>query len=104
MSEELTVANKEKLVSNLKAVVSDAEEILRASAGAAGDKVAEMRGKIEARLRDGKERLADVECAVVDKAKAAAVATDDFVHQEPWKAVGIAALAGLAIGVLIGRR
>jgi ElaB/YqjD/DUF883 family membrane-anchored ribosome-binding protein len=81
MSEEMTVANKEKLVSDLKVVISDTEELLRATAGAAGEKG-----------------------AVVDKTKAAARATDDFVHEEPWKAVGVAAALGLALGVLIGRR
>ena len=39
-----------------------------------------------------------------DKAREAARATDDFVHEEPWKAVGVAAALGLALGVLIGRR
>ena len=42
--------------------------------------------------------------ALVDKTRAAARATDDFVHEEPWKAVGVAAALGLALGVLIGRR
>lgn len=104
MSQELSAANKDKLVSDLKAVVTDAEEILRATAGAAGEKVGELRTKIEARLRDAKERLADAEAILVDKTKAAARATDDFVHDQPWKAVGVAAALGLALGVLIGRR
>ncbi|KXB31497.1 MULTISPECIES: DUF883 family protein [Dechloromonas] len=104
MSQDLTAANKEKLVSDMKVVISDAEEILRATAGAAGEKVGELRTKIEVRLRDAKERLADAEAALVDKTKAAARATDDFVHDQPWKAVGVAAALGLALGVLIGRR
>ena len=104
MSEQLAQANKEKLVSDLKIVVSDAEELLRATAGAAGDKVGELRERIGIRLRDAKERLQDAEAALVDKTKAAARATDDFVHEQPWKAVGVAAALGLALGVLIGRR
>ena len=104
MSEQLSVANKEKLVSDLKVVVADAEEILRATAGAAGDKVGELRERITVRLRDAKERLQDAEAALLDKTKAAARATDDFVHEQPWKAVGVAAALGLALGVLIGRR
>ena len=104
MSQELSAANKDKLVSDLKAVVTDAEEILRATAGAAGEKVSDLRAKIELRLRDAKERLADAEAILVDKTKAAARATDDFVHDEPWKAVGVAAALGLALCVLIGRR
>ncbi|MBU3695125.1 YqjD family protein [Dechloromonas sp.] len=104
MSEQLAQANKEKLVSDLKIVVSDAEELLRATAGAAGEKAGELRERIAIRLRDAKERLQDAEAALVDKTKAAARATDDFVHEQPWKAVGVAAALGLALGVLIGRR
>lgn len=104
MSEQLAQANKEKLVTDLKIVVSDAEELLRATAGAAGDKVGELRERIGIRLRDAKERLQDAEAALVNKTKAAARATDDFVHEQPWKAVGVAAALGLALGVLIGRR
>ena len=104
MSDEMAVANKQKLVSDLKVVISDTEELLRATAGSAGDKVGELRERIGLRLRDAKERLIDLEVAAVDKTKAAARATDDFVHEEPWKAVGVAAALGLALGVLIGRR
>ncbi|MEY2631672.1 MAG: hypothetical protein RIR00_326 [Pseudomonadota bacterium] len=104
MTQELSTASKEKLVSDMKVVISDAEDILRSTAGAAGEKMAEVRERIEARLRDAKERLADAEAAIVDRTKACARATDDFVHDEPWKAVGVAALVGLALGVLIGRR
>ena len=104
MSDEMAVANKQKLVSDLKVVIPDTEELLRATAGSAGDKVGELRERIGLRLRDAKERLIDLEVAVVDKTKAAARATDDFVHEEPWKAVGVAAALGLALGVLIGRR
>ena len=104
MAEEMSVANKEKLVSDLRVVISDTEELLRATAGAAGEKVGDLRERLGIRLRDAKERLIDLEVALVDKTKAAARATDDFVHEEPWKAVGVAAALGLALGVLIGRR
>jgi ElaB/YqjD/DUF883 family membrane-anchored ribosome-binding protein len=104
MAEEMSVANKEKLVSDLKVVISDTEELLRATAGAAGEKVGDLRERLAIRLRDTKERIVDLEVALVEKSKAAARATDDFVHEEPWKAVGVAAAVGLALGVLIGRR
>jgi ElaB/YqjD/DUF883 family membrane-anchored ribosome-binding protein len=104
MSEQQTAANKEKLVSDLKVVIADTEELLRATSGVAGEKVGELRERLVIRLRDAKERVIDLEHAVIDKTKAAARATDDFVHDEPWKAVGVAAALGLALGVLIGRR
>lgn len=101
---DLQAVNKEKLVADMKVVVADAEEILRVTANQAGEKVAEMRERIQDRLRDAKLRLADAEAALLDKTKAAARATDDFVHEHPWQAVGVAAAIGLALGVLIGRR
>ncbi len=104
MSEQMTAANKEKLVSDLKVVIADTEELLRATTGMAGEKVGELRERLGVRLRDAKERMLDLEQALVDKTKAAARATDDFVHDQPWKAVGVAAALGLALGVLIGRR
>lgn len=101
---DISTASKEKLVSDMKIVIADAEEILRATANQAGEKVVELRERIQERLRDAKIRLQDAEAAIVDKAKATARATDDFVHEHPWQAVGVAAAIGLALGVLIGRR
>ena len=101
---DMTNSSKQKLVSDMKVVVSDAEEILRATAGVAGEKMVDLRERIAERLRDAKLRLADAEAALVDKTKAAARATDDFVNDKPWKAVGIAAGVGLLLDVIIDRR
>ena len=101
---DVTNNSKQKLVSDMKVVVSDAEEILRATAGVAGERMVDLRARIGERLRDAKLRLADAEAAVVDRTKAAARATDDFVNDNPWQAVGIAAGVGLLLGIIIGRR
>ena len=101
---DLTNNRKQKLVSDMKIVVSDAEEILRATAGVAGEKMVDLREQIADRLHDAKMRLADAEAALVDKTKAAARATDDYVNDNPWQAVGIAAGVGLLLGIIIGRR
>lgn len=106
MSEVTDFSNssKEKLVSDMKVVVSDAEEILRATAGVAGEKIGELRERIADRLRDAKVRIADAEDMLLDRTKAAARATDDYVNENPWRAVGIAAGIGLLLGIIIGRR
>ncbi len=101
---DFSTNNKEKLVSDMKVVVSDAEEILRATAGVAGEKVGELRERIIDRLRDAKVRIADAEEMLVDRTKAAARVTDDYVNDNPWRAVGIAAGIGLLVGIIIGRR
>ena len=101
---DLANSNKQRFVSDMKVVVSDAEEILRATAGVAGEKMIDLRERIGERLRDAKLRIADAEAALVDRTKAAARATDDYVNDNPWQAVGIAAGVGLLLGIIIGRR
>jgi len=106
MSEVADMSNssKQKLVSDMKVVVSDAEEILRATAGIAGEKMVDLRERIGERLQEAKLRIADAEAALVDRTKAAAHAADDYVNENPWQAVGIAAGAGLLLGLIIDRR
>ena len=95
---------KEKLISDMKVVISDAEEILRATAGIAGDRMGELRERVADRLQDAKLRIADAETLLVDRTRAAARITDEYVNENPWQAVGIAAGIGLLLGVIIGRR
>jgi ElaB/YqjD/DUF883 family membrane-anchored ribosome-binding protein len=103
MSNDATVT-RDKLVQDLKVVVSDAEELLRATASQAGEKVAAVREKVQDSLHRAKIKLAEAEDVLIDKGKQAARVTDEYVHDNPWKAVGIAAGIGFVIGLLIGRR
>lgn len=95
---------REKLVQDFKVVVSDAEELLRATASQAGEKVAAAREKVQESLHRARVKLAEAEEILIDKGKQAARVTDEYVHDNPWKAVGIAAGIGFVIGLLIGRR
>ena len=99
-----TAVTKEKLAEDLKIVIADAEELLRATASQAGEKVSAAREKIQDSLRHAKDKLAEVEDILIDKGEEAVRATDEYVHDHPWKAVGIAAGIGLVIGMLISRR
>lgn len=97
-------ASNEKLISDIKAVVSDAEAILSATAGQTGEKVAELRASLMTRLSDAKVRLVAAEEAVVEKAKQAAQATDEYVHENPWQSIIIAGGIGFIVGFLASRR
>ena len=74
------------------------------SASAAGEKAAVARERIQASLATAKVKLGEAERALLEKTKEAARATDDYVRENPWQAVGIAAVAGLVLGILISRR
>ena len=99
-----TAEHREKLMADLKLVVADAEALLQATAGQAGEGVAELRARVQASLSQAKDGLINVQHAVVEKARATAKATDQYVNENPWSSVGIAAGVGLLVGVLIGRR
>lgn len=101
---EASEVTKEKLIADFKVVVADAEALLKATANDAGEKVVAARERIQGHLSDAKVQLAQAEAAIVDKTKQAARVTDQYVHDNPWKAVGISACVGLVIGVLISRR
>jgi len=95
---------KEQLIDDFKVVVADAEALLKATANQGGEKLAEVRAKAEESLRVAKDKMAEAQAALLVKSKAAAKATDVYVHENPWRAVGVAAGVGLVIGLLIGRR
>jgi ElaB/YqjD/DUF883 family membrane-anchored ribosome-binding protein len=103
MSSE-TAVTKEKLVQDFRIVVADAEELLKATANQAGEKVSAAREKVQDSLHRAKVKLAEAEDLLIDQTKQAARATDEYVHENPWKAVGTAAGIGFIIGLLIGRR
>ncbi|MDD5295828.1 MAG: DUF883 family protein [Rhodocyclaceae bacterium] len=105
---DLALVTKDKLLADFRVVVADAEELLKATAAEAGDKVStkvvELRTRLEDHLAVAKVKLADAQALATEKTKAVADATDGYVRDNPWRAVGVAAGVGLIIGLLIGRR
>lgn len=99
-----TTEARERLVTDLRKVISDAEELLHATKGNTESHVVALRERMAENLRVAKHKLLDIEEAVLNKTKAVARATDDYVHEHPWKAVGAAAGMGLIIGLLLSRR
>jgi ElaB/YqjD/DUF883 family membrane-anchored ribosome-binding protein len=98
------VQHKEQIVSELKSGVDDAEGFLRAAAASTGEKAAELRDKASAALKRASESLADWQATVVEKGRDAAILTDDYVHENPWQAIGIGAAIGFLVGVVVARR
>jgi ElaB/YqjD/DUF883 family membrane-anchored ribosome-binding protein len=97
-------ASTDRLMTDLRAVLEDAEALLSATAGQAGEKIQRARERAQETVKVARERLADTQEEVVKRARAAAKETDDYVHDNPWQAVGIAAGVAFIIGVLVSRR
>jgi len=95
---------RDQLMSDLKSVIQDAESWLRNGSQMTGEELQAAKAKFERTLSNAKADLIRIEEAVVAKTKEAAKATDEYVQENPWKAVGIGAAAGLLVGLLISRK
>lgn len=104
MDTKAQVVTTDKLVADMRVVLADTEQLLKAVIGQSGEKLAALQPRIEENLRKTKAQLVELEQAASEKARAAAYATDDYAHEHPWKVAGFSALIGVALGLLIGRR
>jgi ElaB/YqjD/DUF883 family membrane-anchored ribosome-binding protein len=101
MARSSSDAMMKRLVADFSAVVTDADQLLKFVADEGGDKANALRTKVEHRLNAAKGRLRDLEDAVMEKTRATARATDEYVHENPWQTVGLAAALGAVFGVAI---
>ena len=89
-----------QLMDDLRAIVEDAEALLKAAAGEADEKTEDVRSRAEGSIRAARERLQEIEEEVRTRARDA----DHYVHENPWSAVAMAAGAGFIMGLLASRR
>jgi ElaB/YqjD/DUF883 family membrane-anchored ribosome-binding protein len=90
----------ERLVGDLKAVGRDAEQLLKATVGQAGEKVGEARSRLAAAVEAARATCQKLEATTV----AAAKATDRCIREHPYETIGVAFGLGLLIGVLVSRK
>jgi ElaB/YqjD/DUF883 family membrane-anchored ribosome-binding protein len=99
MATKKTVRNsEEQFIESVKESLDDAEQLLREAAEATGDKAAELRESALLSLKRTREALYDTQDELLERV------TDDYVHDNPWQAIGLAGLAGVLLGALICRR
>jgi ElaB/YqjD/DUF883 family membrane-anchored ribosome-binding protein len=96
--------SKEKLVNDFQSVIADTEELMKLVSNESGGKAQALRDKLDRNLKLAKDYLRDVEGSVVDKSKVAARVTDEYVHENAWRTVGLAIGVGILIGFLIRDR
>jgi ElaB/YqjD/DUF883 family membrane-anchored ribosome-binding protein len=96
--------SREALVKDFADVLNEADTLLKQAAKESGEKASDLRAQVEAKLRTAKLKLQDIQDDAVDRARAAARATDEYVHDNPWQAIGIGAAIGFLVGLVVSRR
>ncbi|HEU4442853.1 MAG TPA: DUF883 family protein [Burkholderiales bacterium] len=92
--------NTARLKQELHAVIGDAEELLKATAGQTGERIEKVRARAEQSVRVARQRLQ----AAGDDVRDAAHELNGRVHDNPWTAVGIAAGVGVIAGLILARK
>jgi len=82
----------------------DVEDLLRRVSDLGDEEIARLRGRVESTISQARSTAGDGVDTAVRGARAAAQRADDYVRGNPWVAVGVAAAAGLLIGVLLNRK
>jgi len=108
MTRSSSVMMKQKLLADFNAVVAEADQLLKLVTDEGGDKADALRSRVERNLNAAKDRLRNLEDAVLEKTRETARATDEYVHENPWQTIGVAAglsvIFGVAVGLLLSRR
>jgi ElaB/YqjD/DUF883 family membrane-anchored ribosome-binding protein len=88
----------------IKSLIADVEDLVSRIADLKDADVARVRNRVLLAVDSAKASLSDSAGSIVRQAQRAATTADDYVHDSPWQAVGIAALVGALVGILAARR
>jgi len=92
------------LAHDFEDVVTDAQELLETMGSEGGAKISDMKKRVQASIDAARKQLGELQVSVTEGAKAAAKTTDQYVHDNPWSAIGIGAALGVLVGCLLARR
>jgi ElaB/YqjD/DUF883 family membrane-anchored ribosome-binding protein len=104
MRHAMDVFTNDQLVTDINAVLADAEALLSATADQGGEQIALVRTKAESSLRMARRRMVEAQTAMRERTQEVVKLTDGYVHENPWNAMGTVAVIGLLLGFLLGRR
>lgn len=92
------------IAQEFKHFLADIEELIEATTSLTGEDLARAKAKLTERIQTARDSAEAMGHKVMTRTRETAAATDRYVHEQPWKAVGISALLGLLTGALLARR
>ena len=109
MNRQANAVTKDQLIDQFHAVATETEQLLKSVATAGGEQAGALRASAEQSLANVRDRLRSLQDEATDKLDAVSKTTDEYVHEHPWQAMGVAAgvtaiAAGVVIGLLLNRR
>ena len=84
--------------------VADIEDLITSMTPLTGEDLARAKERLAARVELAKESFSEVSGEIAERARKTARVTDAYVHEHPWQSVGIGAILGLLVGIVVSRR
>src|SRR3982751_5410745 len=97
-------STRDNLMSEFRNLIAEGESLLRATSNLSGEALANAREQFRDQLATARARVNDYTSAAQARGREAAIMADDYVHDNPWAAIGVAAGVGFVLGALISRR
>jgi ElaB/YqjD/DUF883 family membrane-anchored ribosome-binding protein len=94
----------EVLKQDFQKFIADVEQLMSSVKSVTGENLAQFKDQLAGRLEAAKKAAGAGASTVAASARKAAAVTDDYVKEEPWKAVGIGVVVGFLLGLLTARR
>ncbi|ALM82075.1 YqjD family protein [Bordetella sp. N] len=94
-------ANKDKVAASFRELVAGTEDLLRSTASYTGEEVEGARKRLRRQLDAAKGVAGEWEQTAADRYRRASAVTDEYVHENAWKSIGLAALVGLLVGACL---
>jgi ElaB/YqjD/DUF883 family membrane-anchored ribosome-binding protein len=90
--------------SDLHEFINDVETLVKEATTLTGDDLVRAKAKLSMRLAAARNSVAEMGTDIAQRARNGAKATDSYVHEQPWKAIGAGAALGLLAGFALARR
>lgn len=100
---ERTSEARDNFINNLRDVIASAQELLKSTGEQTDENYRNAKAKFASTVSSAKAGLNDAQESAIARTKAAAATTNEYVQENPWRSVGIAAVAGVLIGLFLSR-
>lgn len=90
--------------SEFKNFLADIEQLISEATSMTGDELAQAKTKLNDRIDSIKHSVVDMGESISNKARRGATVTNEYVHEQPWVAIGAGVAVGMLVGFLVSRR
>lgn len=96
--------NLQAVNNDVKLLLKDAQALFADAATLSGEKAEEARQRGMRMLDSAQKKLHEVQSNAIEAGKKMACSTDDYVKENPWRAISVAAGAGLLVGLMLRQK